>query len=120
MLETGRALRARVPRRTHSQWTASPSRPDPLEILSRSNADRLPELVPVRNGRMMASPFAFYRGSPAVMDADLSRTPSLGIQLQICGDAHLLNFGTFATPERNQVFDLNDFDETSPDCGSGT
>ena len=114
MLEAGRALRARVPRRAHGQWTASPDRPDPLEILSRSNANRLPELVPVRNGRMMASPFAFYRGSPAVMAADLSRTPSTGIQLQICGDAHLHNFGTFATPERNQVFDLNDFDETQP------
>ena len=114
MLEAGRALRARVPRRAHGQWTAPPGRLDPLEILSRSNASRLPELVPVRNGRMMASPFAFYRGSPAVMAADLSRTPSTGIQLQICGDAHLLNFGTFATPERNQVFDLNDFDETQP------
>ena len=91
-----------------------PDRLDPLEILSRSNANRLPELVPVRNGRMMASPFAFYRGTPAVMAADVSRTPSTGIQLQICGDAHLYNFGTFATPERNQVFDLNDFDETQP------
>ena len=114
MLEAGRALRAQVPRRSHGRWTASPGRPDPLEILSRSNATRLPELVPVRNGRMMASPFAFYRGSPAVMAADLSRTPSTGIVLQICGDAHLHNFGTFATPERNQVFDLNDFDETQP------
>jgi uncharacterized protein (DUF2252 family) len=112
MLEAGRALRARVPRRAQGQWTASPGRPDPLEILARSNADRLLDLVPVRNGRMMASAFAFYRGSPAVMAADLSRTPSTGIELQICGDAHLLNFGTFATPERNQVFDLNDFDET--------
>ncbi len=92
----------------------SPGRPDPLQILSGSNATRLPELVPVRNGRMMASPFAYYRGSPAVTAADLSRTPSTGIQLQICGDAHLLNFGTFATPERTQVFDLNDFDETQP------
>ena len=92
----------------------APDRPDPLEILSRSNASRLPELVPVRNGRMMASPFSYYRGSPAVMAADLSRTPSTGIRLQICGDAHLHNFGTFATPERNQVFDLNDFDETQP------
>ena len=114
MLETGRALRARVPRRSHGPWTAPARRPDPLEILALSNANRLPELVPVRNGRMMASPFAFYRGSPAVMAADLSRTPSTGIQLQICGDAHLHNFGIFATPERNQVFDLNDFDETQP------
>jgi uncharacterized protein (DUF2252 family) len=114
LLEAGRALRARVPRRAHGQWTAPAGRLNPLEILARSNSDRLPELVPVRNGRMMASPFAYYRGSPAVMAADLSRTPSTGIQLQICGDAHLHNFGTFATPERNQVFDLNDFDETQP------
>jgi uncharacterized protein (DUF2252 family) len=114
LLEAGRALRARVPRRAHGQWNSSPGRPDPLEILSRSNTTRLPDLVPVRNGRMMASPFAYYRGSPAVMAADLSPTPSTGIVLQICGDAHLHNFGTFATPERNQVFDLNDFDETQP------
>ena len=114
LLEAGRTLRTAVPRSAHGQWTASPGRPEPLEILSGSNVNRLAELVPVRNGRMMASPFAYYRGSPAVMAADLSRTPSTGIQLQICGDAHLLNFGTFATPERNQIFDLNDFDETQP------
>jgi uncharacterized protein (DUF2252 family) len=112
LLEAGRTLRAQVHRRELGQWTAPPGRLDPIEILARSNANRLPELVPVRNGRMMASPFAYYRGSPAVMAADLSGTPSTGIQLQICGDAHLYNFGTFATPERNQVFDLNDFDET--------
>ncbi len=87
MFEAGRALRARVPRRAHGQWTAPPDRPDPLEILARSNSNRLPELVRVRNGRMMASPFAYYRGSPAVMAADLGRTPSTGIELQICGDA---------------------------------
>jgi len=114
MLEAGRALRSLVPRRSHGPWMAPPGRPDPLEILARSNANRLPDLVPVRNGRMMASPFAFYRGSPAVMASDLSRAPSTGIHLQICGDAHLHNFGTFSTPERNQVFDLNDFDETQP------
>ncbi len=84
MLEAGRALRALVPRRAHGQWTSSAGRLDPLEILARSNSNRLPELVRVRNGRMMASPFAYYRGSPAVMAADLSRTPSTGIQLQIC------------------------------------
>jgi uncharacterized protein (DUF2252 family) len=114
LLEAGRALRARVPRRSHSEWTAPLDRRDPLEILNQSNANRLLDLVPVRNGRMMASPFAYYRGSPAAMAADLSRTPTTGITMQICGDAHLLNFGTFATPERNQVFDLNDFDETQP------
>jgi len=114
MAEAGRLLRSRVPRRSHGRWEPALDRPDPLEVLAASNAVRLPELVPVRNGRMTASPFAFYRGSPAIMAADLSRTPATGVQLQICGDAHLLNFGTFATPERNQVFDLNDFDETQP------
>jgi uncharacterized protein (DUF2252 family) len=114
LLAAGRAVRARVPRRSHGPWTAPLGRPDPLDILARSNAQRLPGLVPVRNGRMMVSPFAFYRGSPAVMAADLSGTPHTGMLLQICGDAHLHNFGTFATPERNQVFDLNDFDETQP------
>lgn len=114
MLEAGRVLRARVPRRSQGNWSPDTSRPDPLDILAHSNASRLPDLVAVRNGRMMASPFAFYRGSPAMMAADLSATASTGIVMQICGDAHLHNFGTFATPERNQVFDLNDFDETLP------
>lgn len=108
----GRALRSRVPRRSHAEWRPSDDRPDPVAILVGTNANRLPKLVPVRNGRMMSSPFTFFRGAPAVMAADLSRTPSTGVRLQICGDAHLLNFGTFATPERKQVFDLNDFDET--------
>src|SRR5579872_5144694 len=108
----GRELRSRVPRRSQGEWRPADDRPDPVSALMATNASRLPELVPVRHGRMMVSPFAFYRGAPAVMAADLSRTTSTGIQLQISGDAHLLNFGTFATPERNQVFDLNDFDET--------
>ncbi|MGD0986107.1 MAG: DUF2252 domain-containing protein [Acidimicrobiales bacterium] len=112
MVEAGRTMRSRVPRRSHGGWRPAPDRPDPFDILEGSNTNRLPHLIPVRNGRMMASPFAFYRGAPAIMAADLCRTPSTGIELQICGDAHLLNFGTFATPERNQVFDLNDFDET--------
>ncbi len=105
-------MRSRVPRRSHGGWRPYPDRPDPLHILEGTNTTRLQHLIPVRNRRMMASPFAFYRGAPAIMAADLYRTPSTGIELQICGDAHLLNFGTFATPERNQVFDLNDFDET--------
>ncbi len=83
-------------------------------MLLRTNEGRLPELVPVRYGRMMESPFAYYRGAPAMMAADLSQTPATGVTLQICGDAHLLNFGSFATPERNLVFDVNDFDETQP------
>lgn len=110
----GQALRARVPRRSHSEWRPPADRPDPVEMLVRTNEGRLAELVPVRHGRMMESPFAYYRGAPAMMAADLSRTPATGITLQICGDAHLLNFGSFATPERNLVFDVNDFDETQP------
>jgi uncharacterized protein (DUF2252 family) len=89
-------------------------RPDPLDLLEASNGVRLPSLVPVRNGRMLLSPFTFYRGLPAAMASDLSRTPTTGVRVQVCGDAHLSNFGTFATPERNLVFDLNDFDETHP------
>lgn len=112
MIEAGRALRSRVPRRSHGTWTPPADRPDALEILDATNATRIPDLVPVRNGRMAATPFAFYRGAPAIMAADLSRTPVTGVRFQICGDAHLLNFGTFATAERNQIFDLNDFDET--------
>jgi uncharacterized protein (DUF2252 family) len=110
----GQALRTRVPRRSHGEWRPSEDRPDPVEVLLRTNEGRLPELVPVRHGRMMESPFAYYRGAPAMMAADLSRTPATGVTLQICGDAHLLNFGSFATPERNLVFDVNDFDETQP------
>jgi len=110
----GRALRARVPRRSHGEWRPPADRPEPVEVLLRTNEGRLPELVPVRHGRMMESPFAYYRGAPAMMAEDLSRTPATGVTLQICGDAHLLNFGSFATPERNLVFDVNDFDETQP------
>ena len=110
----GRALRTRVPRRSHGEWRPPADRPDPVEVLLRTNEGRLPELAPVRHGRMMQSPFAYYRGAPAMMAADLSRTPATGVRLQICGDAHLLNFGSFATPERNLVFDVNDFDETQP------
>ena len=112
LLAAGKELRGRVPRRSQGDWRPAADRPDPVEVLQRSNQSRLPELVPVRHARMMASPFTYYRGSPAMMAADLSRTASTGITMQICGDAHLLNFGGFATPERNLVFDVNDFDET--------
>jgi len=108
----GRELRTRCPRSSHGSWRPPDDRPDPVELLEASNQTRLPDLVPVRYGRMLESPFTFYRGAPLVMAGDLSRTPSTGIKVQICGDAHLLNFGTFATPERNMVFDVNDFDET--------
>ncbi|MDQ1568683.1 MAG: hypothetical protein QOF96_3563 [Actinomycetota bacterium] len=108
----GRELRRRIPHSSHGLWPPPGDRPDPIELLEATNRTRLADLVPVRHGRMAQSPFAFYRGAPLVMASDLSRTPSTGIKLQICGDAHLLNFGTYATPERNMVFDLNDFDET--------
>ena len=112
--DAGRALRSRVPRSSHAEWHPPADRPDPVELLEASNHTRLPDLVPVRYGRMLQSAFTFYRGAPLVMASDLSHAPSTGVKLQICGDAHLLNFGTFATPERNLVFDVNDFDETQP------
>ena len=108
----GRELRAKVSRSSHGAWRPPVNREDPLELLEASNRARLADLVPVRNGRMLQSPFTFYRGAPLVMASDLSKTPSTGIKVQICGDAHLMNFGTYATPERNLVFDVNDFDET--------
>ncbi|MBV8159298.1 MAG: DUF2252 family protein, partial [Acidimicrobiia bacterium] len=110
----GRALRQVTPRKAQGMWSEAPDRPDPIDLLGASNAARLPDLVPVRNGRMLQSPFTFYRGAPLVMASDLAHTPTTAVKLQLCGDAHLLNFGTFATPERNLVFDVNDFDETLP------
>ena len=110
----GKAFRENVPREAHTGWKPSKDRRDPVELLLETNEDRLPELVPIRHGRMVSSPFAFFRGSAAQMAADLARTPSSGLRVQACGDAHLLNFGGFATPERNIIFDINDFDETLP------
>jgi uncharacterized protein (DUF2252 family) len=110
----GKALRDEVPRMSQAGWKPAQHRRDPVELLSESNAGRLPELVPIRFGRMASSPFAFYRGSAALMAADLATTPSCGLRVQACGDAHLMNFGAFATPERNIVFDINDLDETLP------
>jgi uncharacterized protein (DUF2252 family) len=110
-LERGRLLRKAVPRRAHAGWTA-PAERDPVATVMASNEGRLPELVPIRMGRMAASPFAFLRGSAAVMAADLALTPTMGENVQLCGDAHLANFGIFASPERRLVFDVNDFDET--------
>ena len=109
----GKALRKRVARASHAQLKATTER-DPLGTLRAADAERIPELVPIRYGRMLASPFAFYRGAAAVMAADLARTPVTGINVQACGDCHLKNFGGFASPERNIVFDINDFDETLP------
>ena len=113
-LAAGQALRESVPRGSHADWKPSAQRRDPIEILEESNQDRLPELVPIRYGRMLRSPFTFLRGSAALMAYDLATTPSTGLRVQACGDCHLLNFGLFATPERNLVFDLNDFDATLP------
>ena len=110
----GERLRKTVPRSSHGQWKVAVARRDPVDLLERSNRGRLPELIPIRYGRMLHGPFAFLRGSAAVMAHDLAQTPSTGLQLQLCGDCHMLNFGVFATPERRLVFDLNDFDETHP------
>jgi uncharacterized protein (DUF2252 family) len=112
--ERGRAARRAVPRDSHAEWTPTSDRPDPVDLLEAQAKDRLPDLVPIRYARMMASPFAFMRGSAIVMAHDLASTPKSGIQSQLCGDAHLLNFGIYASPERALLFDLNDFDETLP------
>jgi uncharacterized protein (DUF2252 family) len=110
----GKVLRDSVPRSGHAKWKPSRKRCDPIEVLEASNEDRLPELIPIRYGRMLTSPFTFLRGSAALMAHDFADTPTTGVRVQACGDCHLLNFGLFATPERNLVFDLNDFDETLP------
>jgi uncharacterized protein (DUF2252 family) len=110
----GRAVRKTVPRTAHGVWKAPADRRDPVEVLQAQAADRLPDLVPIRYGRMLASAFAFYRGSAAIMAMDLATTPSTGLTVQLCGDAHLANFGVFGSPERELFFDVNDFDETLP------
>ncbi len=111
-IEAGKALRQQVPRASHAQWNPGAERRDPIEVLECSNRGRLPELTPIRYGRMLRSPFTFLRGAPAVMASDLAPTPATGVTVQASGDCHLVNFGLFATPERNLVFDINDFDET--------
>lgn len=110
--QAGKSLREAVPRASHGAWPVGDAPRDALEILARSNVGRLPELIPLRYGRMLASPFTFLRGSPSLMAHDLAQTPVTRMQVQACGDCHLLNFGLFATPERNVIFDINDFDET--------
>ena len=110
----GKRLRRVVPREAHGEWNPGPKRADPLALLEEQNLARIPQLVPVRMGRMAASSFAFYRGAAAVMAADLASTPVTGIEVVACGDAHLSNFGLFASPERRLLFDVNDFDETLP------
>jgi uncharacterized protein (DUF2252 family) len=110
----GKEAAARVPLQAHRGWGPSAARRGPVEVLSQQEKDRLPDLVPVRHGRMMVSPFTFYRGAAAVMAEDLRDTPVAGLAAQLCGDAHLSNFGVFGSPERRLVFDVNDFDETLP------
>src|SRR5580693_4952035 len=110
----GRARRDQVPRADHARWEPPPDRPDPVAILEEQAKTRVPDLVPIRYGRMLTSPFAFFRGAAAPMAWDLAHTPTTGIRVQCCGDAHLLNFGMFAAPDRHLVFDVNDFDETLP------
>jgi uncharacterized protein (DUF2252 family) len=109
----GKAARETVPRSAHAE-IEFPEPRDPVALLEEQAVSRVPELVPIRYGRMLASPFAFYRGGALIMAADLAPTPSSGLRVQLCGDAHLSNFGVFASPERNLVFDMNDFDETAP------
>src|SRR5215213_10202856 len=110
----GKEARNRTPPASHTQWAAAADRPDPVALLEEQNLTREPDLVPVRHGRMLASPFTFYRGTAKIMAADLAATPTAGLQVQLCGDAHLSNFGVFASPERRLLFGLNDFDETLP------
>jgi uncharacterized protein (DUF2252 family) len=110
----GAEARVHTPLESHLGWQPAPDRPDPVALLEEQNTTREQDLVPVRHGRMMASPFTFYRGAAKIMAADLARTPTAGLDAQLCGDAHLSNFGGYASPERTLMFDLNDFDETLP------
>ena len=110
----GTDLRAEVPHERHASWRPSPSRPDPVAILEEQSAARIPQQIPLRYARMASSAFAFHRGGAAIMAADLGGTATSGLRAQLCGDAHLLNFGLFETPERSLIFGLNDFDETLP------
>jgi len=110
----GKDARTRVPRSGHGRWTPAADRPDPIALLQEQARTRVPELVPIRYGRMLVSPFTFFRGAALVMASDLATSPNAGITVQLCGDAHLSNFGVFASPERQMMFDINDFDETLP------
>ncbi|MGW5861461.1 DUF2252 domain-containing protein [Streptomyces sp. NPDC055239] len=110
----GRAGRSRARRSDHAEFAPDPARPDPIDVIERQSAHRLPELVPIRYGRMLESPFRFFRGAAAIMATDLAATPASGLRAQLCGDAHMLNFRLLASPERHLMFDVNDFDETLP------
>jgi uncharacterized protein (DUF2252 family) len=112
--EAGKAARESTPRTSHGDWSPAADRPDPVELLEQQATSRVGQLLPLRYGRMLVSPFTFYRGAAAIMAADLAGTPRSGFTAQLCGDAHLSNFGAFASPDRELVFDVNDFDETLP------
>ena len=114
LVAAGKKLRETCPRTSHAEWKAPGDRRDPVELMESSNQGRIPELIPIRHGRMLRSPFTFYRGAALNMAADLASTPATGLRAQACGDAHLMNFGAFATPERRVIFDINDLDETLP------
>src|SRR3954463_5581948 len=111
---TGKAARAAVPRSSLAEWEPAPGRRDPVDVLEEQAQTRVPELVPIRYGRMLVSPFTFYRGAAALMAADLAVAPRTGLHVQLCGDAHLSNFGAFAAPDRRLTFGVNDFDESLP------
>jgi uncharacterized protein (DUF2252 family) len=110
----GKSARRRAPRSIQGRWEPGPDRPDPVEILEEQDRTRIPELISIRHGRMLVSPFTFYRGAAGILAADLGVTPRSGLDVQLCGDAHLSNFGVFAAPDRRLIFDINDFDETFP------
>ena len=110
----GKAAREKVPRSSHGEWEPPARRRDPVEVLEDQARTRVQELVPIRYGRMLASPFTFFRGAAAIMAMDLAKTPESGLRVQACGDAHLSNFGIFAAPDRREVLDVSDFDETLP------
>ena len=112
--DLGKSLRKKCPRSSHAVWKAPDNRPDPLRLLEQSNQGRIARLIPIRYGRMVRTPFTFYRGAALNMAADLAGTPATGLRVQACGDCHLHNFGAYATPERRIVFDINDLDETLP------
>ncbi|HWF23884.1 MAG TPA: DUF2252 family protein, partial [Solirubrobacteraceae bacterium] len=106
----GRAARKHAPRSAPGEWEPAADRPDPIDLLEEQATDRLPELIPIRYGRMLVSPFTFFRGAAYVMASDLQAEPRTGLEVQLCGDAHLSNFGTYAGPDRRLVFSVNDFD----------
>jgi uncharacterized protein (DUF2252 family) len=110
----GKSLLTQAPRSSHCNWTPASERPDPIRLLQAQDKGRQQDLLPIKYRRMLASPFAFLRGSAVVMASDLAATPVTGLQVVLCDDAHLSNFGIFATPERNLIFDINDFDEAYP------